>query len=586
MSDPTKPQRPWQVFLELARDALGDRTGPIQIQTAPAEKGDLMLPCFSLAKTLKKAPSEIASGLAAELGGIADLEVSADGGFLNFRIADSALARETIDAIRLAGEEYGRVQEEPERLLIEHTSANPTGPLHVGRARNPFIGDTLARIHRLAGDDVETQFYLDDIGRQALMMTLALRHFELPEADAERRADYRMISYYQKAVNLIEEEPGHPLVSDLEREQLALERGETHLLTRLKETTGLVMEGMRRTLAAMNVTIDSVVRESRFIEDGSVKRLVERFRELPEVQDEDGALWFDLAPFGASGRNTRFFLTRQDGTSLYSLRDLAYHAWKAQLGRRLINVLGEDHRVPAAKVDAGLSLLGIEPRPEVVFYSFVSLPEGRLSTRQGRVVFIDDLLDEAVAQARTRILAGGRLEPDDPLDEVARRIGVGAVRFHYLGYAPEKRIEFSWDRALSFEGESAPFVQYAAVRAKSILERADLDTGTNDPTAYSQRSARGLVRQLAIFPEVVASAATDNKTQGLTRYLYELAQAFNQFYRDQRIMEVVPGSEDDPEGPKLRHHREARARVALVAATLQVLRNGLWALGIEIPKRM
>ena len=298
---------------------------------------------------------------------------------------------------------------------------------------------------------------------------------------------------------------------------------------------------------------------------------VETLREAGHLEDEDGALFIDMAPHGFAGRNPRWFLTRRDGTTLYTTRDLAYHLDKFGRSDEAINVLGEDHRLEFQQLSVALRLLGVDQEAEAVFFAFVSLPEGRLSTRGGRVVNVDDLADEAVERALLAVKERREDLSDEQMSRIAEAVGIGAVRYNIVKVQPEKRIVFRWEQALSLEGQTAPFLQYAYARASGILSKAEGLDGW-DATLLAHPQERALVKLLARYPGVLRDAAERRRPNRVALFGHELATAFNQFYRDAPVLQAEE---------KLRD-----ARLALVTSFRTVLDNLLACLGIQALEEM
>jgi arginyl-tRNA synthetase len=270
-----------------------------------------------------------------------------------------------------------------------------------------------------------------------------------------------------------------------------------------------------------------------------------------------------------------FVLTRADGTSLYTTRDIAYHMWKLANCDEAVNVLGEDQKLAMQRLEATLKILGEKKVPRIVFYSFVSLPEGRMSTRKGVVVNLDDLLDEAVARAYVEVDKRRKDIPEEKKRSIADIVGIGAIRFDIIRVAPEKSITFKWEQALDFEKQGAPFIQYAHARACSIIERACTEkpkSGEFDPAVLKEKEEAALIKKMALLPYVVEVASKDLKPHLIAGYARELAETFNQFYR------YVPVLSAEPE---LRE-----ARLALVDASHVTLANALDLLGIAAPEEM
>lgn len=562
-------------LLATAAASLG-HTGPLPALESPPDPamGDLGLPCFTLAKALRKAPNAIAADLAAKVptsGRDWTVAVAAAGPYVNF----------TLDRVRLAAAVLAdpqaalRADPKPGKVLLEHTSANPNGPLHVGRARNPIVGDTLARLYRAAGHDVEVQYYMDNLGRQVATLSWGkwnLKPETLPAA-ARAKIDHDLVRYYQAAHDQAKSDP--KVAEQIKHLVEQLESADAKLLDRVRPVYGACFEGMQASLSRLGAKYDSIKDESDVVLDGSVGKTVAALKQLPIAGVEpDGANYLDLSSL-LKGQKDKFFFTRKDGTSVYATRDIAYHAWKAAQvkasGGRLVNVLGEDHRLQALQVGTALDALGIQ-RPTVIFYAFVSLPEGKMSTRANRVVFIDDLLDEAHERAYEEVKKRRPELGDAELHAIAEAVGVGAIRFNIARIQPEKPIEFRWEEALSFDGDSAPYLMYAYARAANLVKKcreaglAPKRSGLAAPEAGESK----LLGVVARYQQAVQEAVAADAPHRLAAYAIQLAGAFNEYYRDHRVLEC-----EDPAQQALRLATMEAARLAL-AKTLDTL--GLAAL--------
>ena len=547
----------------------------IKLEIPPSpDKGDLSFACFPLAKILKKPPQEISAEIARAVGKGEWIDrVEACGGYVNFFINIEKLCAETVRLIREMDEKYGSFESRKENVIIEHTSANPNGPLHVGRARNPIIGDTLVRVYRFYGYNVKSQFYVDDLGKQVAILAWGLKNIDpstLPPPSREK-ADHHLVRFYQKAYQMMEENPD--VEEEINEITRLCESGDEKTIEMVREAYEKALDGIKESLKRINVEFDEFVEESRFVRDGSVYKVVEELKKSKYAGSEDGAWYIDLKEFGIQGRDTRFFFTRKDGTTLYATRDIAYHIWKLNQADIVINVLGEDHKLEAKQVEIALRILGMKRLPKVVFYSFVTLPEGKLSTRRGRVIYLDDLIDEAIERAYQEVKKrrGNELD-EERLREIAEIVGIGALRYNIVKIQPEKDIVFKWEEALNFEGDSAPFVQYAHARACSILRKESA------PEKITVRNLKhpseiSLVKVLSRFPNVVKISCTQNRPHLIPSYLFELASTFNQFYRDCPVL-------------KAESEEIKKERLTLVDSVRIVLGNGLSLLGIEAPEEM
>lgn len=559
--------------LRAAVEALAPGTVAPPLETPPdAAMGDAAMPCFPLAKALRKAPAAIAIDLAAAVqvpAGSWISAVEAAGPYVNVRMDKTRLAAEVMrdpDGALDRGHRGGRI-------LLEHTSANPNGPLHVGRARNPILGDTLARILRAAGHDVEVQYYMDNLGRQVAQLYWGATHIDaasLPPL-ADKRAskrDHDLVRYYQAADAL--RSGDEKAAADIASLVARLEGADEALLAEVRGVYEACFEGMRESLARLGVAYDSVKDESDLVLSGAVDDVVARLADSPRAGiEDDGARYLDLADRLQGAKSTKFYYTRRDGTSVYATRDIAYHAWKAErVGPegRLIDVLGEDHRLQSLQVGVALSELG-HRAPDVAFYAFVSLPEGKMSTRANRVVFLDDLMDEAVERAyeAVRSRRGDELGEEE-LRAIAEAVGIAALRYNIAKVQPEKPIKFRWEDALDFEGDSAPYLMYAHARAASLLRKAKA-AGVTSADAEVARSGPGehaLLAAVAAFPAAVAEAAERLAPHGFAAYALRLASAFNDYYRDHPVLDAP----DAVRATRLRCVEVARTALAAALETL------------------
>jgi arginyl-tRNA synthetase len=565
---------PWAELRERAeriRRSIESNLGvttPGILQEAPEDRGLFALAAHGWAKELKTSPASIAARAARVPVVPPYASLRADGAYVNFTVEPGGFAEHVLAAARSAGDAYGSSPPRKERVLLEHTSANPTGPLHVGRARNPFLGDALVRVMRAAGYRVTSEYLVNDIGRQMVLLYWAVAHLPEDPADAEARPGYRYVKLYQKASARLEADAD--LKGQIERLTQRFEGGDAQLTKDIRKIGEAVLAGILETLRRTNVTYDSFFWESYAILDGSVQRVIERL--MPLAKEEEGAHYVDLSGFGLEGDSAKYFFVRRDGTSLYTTRDIAYHMDKMDRCDVAIDIVGEDHKLSFQRLKAAFRLMGIDWSPETIFYAFVNLPEGRMSTRKGRVVYLDDLIDEAIDRAYIEV-AKRRDDLSEPKKrEIAETIGIAAVRYNIVRVQAEKAITFRWEDALNFEGNSAPFLQYAHARACSILAKADARR-SGDPRLLVHPQEQRLIRWIAKFPSTLREAADGRRVHAVAAYVADFAAQFNQFYRDCPVLTAQPVGLRD-------------ARLGLVDVSRIVLQNGLGGLGLRAPKEM
>lgn len=527
-------------------------------------QGDLSLPCFPFAKQLGRNPAEIAEQLASSLSG--DFDVAAAGGYLNFKAKSQWLARNVMSIDTVPGDT---------KVLIEHTSANPNGPFHVGRARNAILGDTLVRLNRLYGNEVRAEYYVDDMGKQVGVLAWALSNLSkqqvddiLNDADSINprwagKKDHETVRWYQAAQSLRSNEGAEDIEEAIGKLVHASEHGDDAVLAQFEQAYKPVLDGMLETLSRLGIEFDTFTKESEFVVNGSVSALMERLEglDIHGVAD-NGAHFLDLGQRGLKGK-TDFFYRRGDGSSLYATRDIAYHMWKWQQCDNLINILGEDHKLQAKQVGMTLTELG-EKVPNVMFYAFIKLPEGKMSTRKGNVVYMDDLLEEAKAHAESVVRELRSDLNDDEIDLISEAVGVSAVRFNIVKVSPEKGFTFRWEEALSFEGESAPFVMYSHTRACSIARKVGRDA-IDESTGEIPQAMHELLRVMANYVDKLRQSIVENKPHLFALYLLELATAYNSFYRDCHV--IKDGVVDE-------------FNYAVSEKARELLRNGMNGVGI------
>jgi len=288
----------------------------------------------------------------------------------------------------------------------------------------------------------------------------------------------------------------------------------------------------------MGIEFDTFTKESAFIVDGSVEVLMDQLQssELHGVA-ENGAHYLELESKGIKGKSTQFYYRRGDGSSLYATRDLAYHQQKWTRSGRLLNILGEDHKLQSKQVSIALEELDIQS-PDVVFYAFTKLADGKMSTRRGNVVYMDDLLDEAQVRAYAAVKEIREDLPEERLQEISDAVGISATRFNIARISPDKGITFRWEDALSLEADSAPFIMYSHARACSIQRKAgDVDTSVGLDTSALEGSAGELVRRMAYMNEELQSSIDANAPHQFCAWLSALAVDYNRFYRDNHVID-------------------------------------------------
>ncbi|MEM0133709.1 MAG: arginine--tRNA ligase [Thermoplasmatales archaeon] len=391
-----------------------------------------------------------------------------------------------------------------ESILVEHTSANPNGPLHIGRVRNSIIGDTLSRILSVYGYKVTTEYYVNDIGTQVEALLLGTDKFGSDNYTEAYRKIYENFDSYK---------------TEVEEYMVRAESGDIQFLKKSKEKLEVFLKDVLIDLQRLSITFDFFVWESEFILNGDVKKIIGEL--TPLLKDDGGAKYLE------SGQD-RMYLIRSNGTSVYFTRDIAHHLMKSKRYDRSITVLGEDHKSYFKKIDFAMGILGVHT-VSALFYSYITTKEGKMSTRRGNVVYVRDFIDDAVDLARQEITKRRSDLSVKEINEISNKIGTAAVRYHIIKYSPDKPVTFDWEEALNFDGDAAPFLMYSYARARSILSKFD---GESEITWEFNESESDLLKKISLYPEIVEDAVMHLRPDKIARYTYELAGAFNQFYRD------------------------------------------------------
>ena len=526
---------------------------PSQIQEPEGEGfGDFSYPCFGLAKEQGKNPAEIAKVVAGsfKLRGMAAKPI---GPYVNFYI-DWASAGEGV--LKGVSSKYGGNFAKG-KVLIEHSSINPNASPHVGRARNAIIGDTLVRLMRFAGYKTEVHYYVNDVGKQIVLLVWASRGKKLKFHD--------LLNEYVKANELLEKDKSveQEIFKFLQR----FEKGDKKAIKQIKDIVKISLDGQKSVLAKLNIYYDSFDFESDYIRSKKTEKVLKALEKTGQVfVDDDGRKVVKY-------KNTHFVLTRSDGTSLYMLRDVAYALDKAAKGKDVnVIVLGEEQKLYFEQLSYLLGLLNAKP-PKVVHYSFVLLEGGKkMSTRKGEVVLVEDMIKEVKEKASEELKRRYPGMKAKDIDKLADSITVASIRYGTIRISPEKNIIFNIDEAVRFEGDTGPYLQYTHARASSILRKSKKRAGKFNAALLKEQKEIELLRLLARYPSVVRSSLNQLRPNILSSYLYSLAETFNNYYQNVPVLKA--------------EKKVMLARLKLVDSVRVVMKSGLSVLGIDAPEKM
>lgn len=557
--------------LDAVRAALGngaDLAITVPPQDMPA---DLAVPCFPLASSLRKSPPAIAADLAGAIRPDGLLAaVRADGGYLNFTLDRGAFASSVIDEITRMGDRFGSSEiGTGQTVVIDYSAPNIARPMSVGHLRSTVIGDAIYKLYAFCGYRSIGDNHLGDWGTQFGSLLYAFQHWVDRDAYA-RDPIGELLRVY---IKFDAEAREAPELRERAREwSLKLERGDPDARRLWQEFARHSRAEFDRVYRLLGVTFDHTLGES-FYED-KTEEVIELAVRRGVAIEHEGAL---IVPLDDVGMTTPLLLRRSDGATLYSTRDLAAAVYRIREFHpaQLIYVVGAQ-ALYFKQIFATLRKLGFDDVEYVhVDFGSITLPEGRMRTRRGTVVFLEDVLQEGMLRARRLVDEKNPELSGDERTEVARIVGIGAVKYADLSQNRVKNIGFDWDRMLALDGDSAPYLQYTYVRARGILRKAGdpASDGAYDARAASVPEEWALLKSLAKFPDVVREAAATYHPHLVANYLFSVAQQFHAFYHDVPVLQA-----DDA---ALRS-----SRINLVWACATVMRTGLGLLGIQVPERM
>ncbi|MEM2952803.1 MAG: arginine--tRNA ligase [Candidatus Bathyarchaeia archaeon] len=598
--------------------------------------------CFELAKQVGEKPLVLAERLAKNMDkskfALVKDVTAAGGGYINFHADFAKFSLLTIESVRQLDTAYGFVKtDKPLKVILEHTSVNPLHPIHIGQARNPMLGDALARMLASRGYKVSRHYYVDDVGRQTAVIAYGYEklgrpkptekpdHFigkiytitsciveisrlkkelELAKAvSAEEEItkinrkldDWMSVAFelrekypelFDKLLEKIsEDENPEKRVNELNK---AYEMGNESAKQLIRKVSELCLEGFRETLSRAGVSYDSWDWESDFVWSGLVTEVLQRLKQTPYVFVLGGVLEFDAGKV-VKALNLweklrlrkdyvvpSLTLMRADGTTLYTTRDIAYTLWKFEKADKCINVIGMEQSLAQTQLKIALYALGYSQHADNLIhfaYNLVTLPGYKMSSRRGRYITLDEVMDEAVRRAYEEVSKRSPQLPEEEKRKVAEFVGIGAVRYALVEVDPSKPVEFNWDRVLNFEKNSAPYIQYSHARACSILRKASRKPEKPSYDLFKEKLEHELVLALANFPEVFIEAAETLKPNFIADFANALADKFNTFYNAFPVIKAEPRELSD-------------ARLALVDAVRIVLRNALNLIGVVAPEKM
>lgn len=540
------------------------------IETPPEQKmGDLAFPCFQLAKTMRKSPAIIASELAEQFSADEKIEkAAAMGGYLNFFFNRAEYEKNTLKAVFEKGDMWGSSDMgKGKTVLVEFSSPNIAKPFHIGHLFSTAVGNSLARIYKHLGYDVQSLNHLGDWGTQFGKLISAYKRWGVREV-IEKDPINELLKIY---VKFHEEAEKNPELEDEARDYFKkLEDGDKETVELWQYFRDISLVEFKRVYDILGVKFDSYNGEA-FYSD-KMDEIVDILRDKNLLTESDGAQIVDLSDLNIPP----CIILKSNGATIYATRDIAAALYRHRTYNfhKNIYVVGTPQALHFKQIFTVMERAGWEWSKDCVHVGFGLVRFGgkNLSTRHGNVVFLEEVLNESVSKTR-EIIENNNPNLEDK-DELAKKIGIGAVLYTFLKNSREKDIDLNWEDVLNFDGESGPYVQYTYARGRSVLRRADIDYSDADFANTVSDEEYALIKQINAFGDAVKDAADKNEPFYINRYVTNLARSFNKFYNSSPILK---GDVDE---------ETKKARLAIVDASTRVIKAALGLMGIETVENM
>jgi len=544
-----------------------DDIAPLLELPPDATMGDFAFPCFQLSKSLRMGPPQIARMLAGAINAPELARAEVKGGYLNFFFSRAALAQGVLEAIAAGPDSWGSSEQgRGKTVCLDYSSINIAKRFHIGHLSTTAIGHSLKRIYDFLDWRTVGINHLGDWGTQFGKMIAAYRHWgnrEMVEQGGVQALSDLYVRFHQEA----ELDPG---LDDEGRAWFKrIEDGDREALDIFDWFKALTLKDAGRVYDILDVSFDSYDGESFF--NDKMDRVVAELRAKGLLKESDGAYVVDLEPWGMPP----CLILKSDGATLYATRDIAAALYRKDTYHfdKCLYVVAYQQDLHFRQVFKVLELMGYDwakDQTEHVAFGMISYEGEPLSSRKGITIYLDELLTRA--QDKALAIIDEKTPGLDNKVEVARQVGVGSVIFFDLYNSRIKDIDFRWDRALNFDGETGPYVQYTHARCCSVLKKAGDITAAPDYTALEDDEALALIKLLALFPEAVEEAARRNEPSVVTRAVTEIAKAYNKYYYEHRIL-----GQDEA---------ATSARLALTRAARDTIKTGLYLIGLQAPRQM
>lgn len=536
-----------------------------------SKNGDYAFPCFRLAKELRKAPPAIANEIKEKLEPVEEIEkVEVAGGYLNFFINKSTLAEEVLGEISKT-EQYGKsIVGEGKNIVIDYSAPNIAKPFHIGHLRSTVIGGALYNIYKYLGYNVTGVNHLGDYGTQFGKLIEGYKMWG-EEYDIEKDPINELTKIYIRINEACKND--EQILENCRNNFKKLEDGDSYCVEIWKKFRELSLQEFQKVYDLLGSKFDSWNGES-FYSD-KMPEVIDLLQKTGKLVESQGAKIIDLED---KGINTPCIIEKSNGSTTYATRDLAAILYRARTYDfdKALYVTSYEQVLHFKQVFEVAKLLGLDEKYtnglEHVSFGMVLLPEGKMSTREGNIIKLEELLNEAISRAKEII---EQKNPDlENKEEVAKKVGIGSVIFNDMSASRIKDEVFDWNTILNFQGETGPYIQYTYVRTKSVLEKAGYLPKIENVKIdnLSDEYSMAILKLIYNFEDILIQVTDKNEPSMLARYLIELAKAYSSFYNENKIIVDDKDVQD--------------ARVYLTYAVSQVLKQGANLLGIEMPEKM
>lgn len=536
------------------------------------DKGDYTFPCFTLSKILKKSPNMISDELKENIKLNEKFEkVESLNGYLNFYINKEYLTKEVFNEFNLKGEKYGSSNiGSGKTILIDYSSPNIAKPFHIGHMRSTIIGGALYNLYKFLGYNVVGINHLGDYGTQFGKLIEGYKLWK-DEYNIEENPIDELTKIYVRINNLCDED--EEVLKRCRENFKKLEEKDPYYVDLWEKFRDLSLKEFNRTYDLLGSKFDSLKGEAFYID--KMPEVVEILEKNNKLTVSEGAKVVDLTN---EGIDTPCIIEKSDGTSIYATRDLAAILYRARTYDyyKNIYVTGSDQILHFKQVFEVAKFLDLDEKYinglEHVPFGMVRLPEGKLSTRKGNIVKLEDLLNDSIKHAKEIIKE--KREDLDNIDEISKKVGIGAVIFNDLYNSRIKDEVFDLNEMLNFQGETCPYIQYMYVRIKSIIDKIDKKVLINeiDYSKLNDELTYNIVKLLYNFTNIIETSIEKSEPYILSRYLIDLAKAYSSFYNTNKVLS------DDID--------ERNARSYLINIVGNVLKEGMNLLGIQMPDKM